>query len=107
MTIRDGDWSLIDWDPVTGRTVWSYFDGRKTVVRTDYPVEAAIKQNSDQRAVAGSSWKGDWHHTASIPLNVFHDSGMAEAQLQGDDKFVSRWLNDSDNRPWRTKEGTI
>lgn len=104
--IRDGNWTLIDWDPASGRTVWHMFDGEKTVIRTDYPVEATIAENKAIRTEAGSAWKGDWHRVASVPLNIFHDQ-LAEAEKQGDHKFVSRWLNDGDNRAWRTKEGTV
>ena len=32
---------------------------------------------------------------------------MAEASRQGDDKFISKWLNSSDNLAWRTKEGRV
>lgn len=104
--IRDGDWTLIDWDPTTGRTVWHMFDGAKTVVRTDYPVAATVAQNELIRKEAGKAWTGDWHHIASVPLNIYHDQ-IAEADRQGDSKFLSRWLNDSDNRAWRTKEGHV
>lgn len=107
MTIKDGDWTLFDYDYRTGRSVWSYFDGQKTVFRTDYPVDNLISKNEAVRTSAEKAWKGDWHHVASVPLNVFHDSGLAEAQQQGDDKFAARFLNDSDNRAWRTREGNL
>lgn len=107
MSIKDGDWTLMSWDAKTGRSVWSYYDGQKTVFRTDYPVDNLISQNEQVRNSAEQAWKGDWHRVASVPLNVYHDSGLAEAQQQGDDKFVSRYLNDSDNRAWRTREGNI
>ena len=108
MPIRDADgFELFDFDPVTGRSVWQYFDGEKTVYRTDYPVESLIKQNAEQRSVANQNWAGDWHHVASVPLNVAHDSGLVEAQTQGDTGFAKRWLNSSDNRDFRTKEGNL
>jgi len=108
MPIRDENgFELMEHDPVSGRTIWSYFDGEKTVYRTDYPVEATMAENEAIRNEAGRAWKGDWHRVASIPLNVLHDSGLVEAQTQGDDKFVKRWMNDSDNRAWRTKDGTV
>ena len=108
MTIRDENgFELMEHDPVSGRSVWAYFDGEKTVYRTDYPVEDLIKQNAEQRAVAGKSFAGDWHHMGSVPLNILHDSGLAQAQTQGDDAFVRRFFNDSDNRAWRTKEGRL
>lgn len=105
--IKDGDWTLFDFDYQTGRSVWSYFDGEKTVFRTDYPVDNLLSQNAEVRNSAEKAWKGDWHRVASVPLNVFHDSGLAQAQEQGDDAFVSRFLNDSDNRDFRTKEGVV
>ena len=109
MTIRDGDWTLIEYDFATGRSVWSYYDGEKTTIRTDYPVQSTIAENAAVRNAAQSAWTGDWHRIASIPLNLLHDDniGLLKAHTQGDDKFVSRWLNDSDNAVWRTKEGSV
>lgn len=107
MKIRDGDWTLFDYDIKTGRQVWAlhHDDGRITF-RTDYPVEATMDINAAQRNLAGNGWKGDYHQIASIPLNVYYDQ-LADAAREGDDKFISRWLNDSDNRAWRTKEGRV
>lgn len=107
MTIRDGDWELINWDAASGRTVWAMFNGKETVIRTDYPVAQAIEQNTLHRNAAPNNWKGDWHRVASVPLNMAHDSGMVEAVTQDDDKWLSRFLNDSDNAAWRTKDGRI
>lgn len=109
MTIRDGDWTLIEWDPMTGRTVWSLFDGEKTVIRTDTPVARSIEENLIDRNAAASGWKGDYHRIASVPMQLLYDenTGLNKAVLDGDDKFVSRWLNDGDNRAWRTKEGRV
>ena len=109
MIIRDGDWTLFDHDMVTGRTVWHMFDGEKDVFRCDYPVEATLAENKAMRDNAQRAWKGDYHLIASVPLNVLHDekTGLLEASKQGDDKYFSRWLNDPDNRAWRTKDGRV
>ncbi len=108
MPIQDAHgFTLVDHDVKTGRTVWSYFDGEKDVYRVDYPVEETIKENAEARASAPSNWKGDYHRIASIPLNVVHASGFAEAITQEDNKFLSKWLNDGDNRAWRTKSGRV
>ena len=107
MRIRDGDWWLVDHDLKLGRTVWAMSnpDG-STTYRTDYQVQPTIDQNTAQRSLAKKDWGGDYHHIASIPLNIVHEQ-LAEAQSQGDDKFLSRWLNDSDNAAWRTKAGRV
>ncbi|PDT82930.1 hypothetical protein [Sinorhizobium sp. BJ1] len=107
MTIRDGDWELFDYDFQTGRSVWRYFDGEKTTFRTDYPVDNVISQNQEVRNEASRAWAGDWHRVASIPLNVAHDSGLVQAHSEGDDRYVKRFLNSSDNRAWRTKDGHL
>lgn len=109
MAIRDGDWELIEWDARTGRTVWSMFDGEKVVIRTDYPVAQTLRENAAIRNATPDGWKGDWHRVASVPLNLLYDDnlGLNKAAQQGDDEYLSRWLNDSDNRAWRTKEGRV
>jgi len=106
MQIRDGDWVLFDYDVKSGRQVWRMEQDGRTVFRTDYPVDATISVNAAQRNMAKAGWAGDYHHVASIPLNVYHDQ-LAEASRQQDNAYVSKWLNDADNRAWRTKEGRL
>lgn len=105
--IYDGDWYLVEHDEKLGRTVWGLTnpDG-STTLRTDYRVDPTIEINKAQKNLARNDWKGDYHQVASIPLNVYWDQ-LAEASRQGDDKFISRWLNDGDNAAWRTKEGRV
>lgn len=108
MTIRDDDgFELVDYDHYTGRSVWSAYDGEKTVYRIDYPVDQLIKENAHERAESPTNWKGDWHRIASVPLNMFYDSGLMTAINQQDGAFASRWLNNGDNRAFRTKEGCV
>ena len=107
MKIQDGDWVLFDYDVQTGRQVWAlHNDDGSTTYRTDYPVQPTIDINTAQRNLAQNHWQGDMHQIASIPLNVYYDQ-LAEASKQGDEKYLSKWLNDSDNRAWRTKEGNV
>jgi len=106
MVIKDGNWELLEHDHRTGRTVWVWFDGEKTHYRTDYPVDNILKDNATAKAeMAGQRW-GDGKRVASIPLNVFHDQ-LAEASKQDDDKYLSKWLNDSDNAKFRTFGGRV
>lgn len=107
MIIRHGDWTLFDHDFKLKRTTWARRnpDG-STTFRTDYAVDDTIEANTAMRNAASKGWKGDWHKVASIPLNVFHDK-LAEAVKQDDMTYVSRFLNDSDNAKWRSKEGRV
>jgi hypothetical protein len=105
--IYDGAWRLLDHDPETGRTAWVLHDGDKMHFRVDYPVSEVLRANHEEaRDADGKRW-GEFQRVASIPLNLFHQSGFAEAQNQHDEKWLRRWLNDSDNRAWRTKEGVV
>lgn len=107
MKIKDGDWSLFDYDIPTGRQVWVIHNPNGTMTfRTDYPVQPTMDINQAQRNLAQKGWAGDYHHVASIPLNVYYDQ-LAEASQQGDDQYLSKWLNNSDNRAWRTKDGRV
>lgn len=107
MTIRDGDFTLFSHDPHLKRTVWARENGDGTTTyRTDYEVDPTVEINTAQRNMAENGWRGDYHHIASVPLNLFWDK-IAEASRQGDDRFISKWLNDSDNRAWRTKSGRV
>lgn len=57
MKIRDGDWELAEWDAATGRCSWTLFDGEKTVIRTDYPVDDIETANKEARnASQGQRW---------------------------------------------------
>lgn len=107
MIIRDGDWSLFDYDLKLKRQVWvrENPDGTRTF-RTDYEVDPTIEANTAARNLASSGWAGDYHRVASIPLNVFHDE-LAEAVNNDDQRYVSKWLNDSDHSAWRTKAGVV
>jgi len=106
--IRDGDWTLFDHDFALKRTVWARRnpDG-STTYRTDYAVDDTMEANKAMMAASSHSWSGDYHKIASIPVGILYGSGLARAHSEGDEAYVSRWLNDSDNAAWRTKGGRV
>lgn len=109
MLIRDGDWTLVDSDLKLGRFVWSMQnpDG-STTYRTDYSVDPTVEANTAMRNMASKGWTGDYHKVASIPLALVHGDGyLAQAVKANDDVAMSKWLNDGDNRAWRTKDGRL
>lgn len=107
MRIQYDGWTLFSHNHQLKRTVWARDNGDGTTTyRTDYEVDPTVEINTAQRNMAEKGWRGDYHHIASVPLNLFW-SEIAEASRQGDDKFISKWLNDRDRRAWRTKDGTV
>lgn len=107
MKIRDEKgYELFSHDEKLGRTVWKYTDGNKTTYRTDYRVDHIVKDNKAALLDSfGKRWGGG-KRVASIPLNIYFDK-YAEAQAQGDDKYLSRLLNDGDNAAFRTFGGRV
>jgi hypothetical protein len=75
--------------------------------RIDFEVAKTLEQNKADFNVAQTGWKGDYVKVASLPHNILHGSGFDEAINQRDKKFISRFLNDPDNRGWRTKPGRV
>lgn len=61
----------------------------------------AMANQVDERA----NWKGDWHKVASIPMSVYMD--LQKKGIANDDKAFHRWLNDSDNKVFRTRPGRL
>jgi hypothetical protein len=107
MEIRDGDWVLFDHDPEMGRTIWRLEQDGMVHFRIDFEVAKTLEQNKADFNVAQTGWKGDYVKVASLPHNILHGSGFDEAINQRDKKFISRFLNDPDNRGWRTKPGRV
>lgn len=107
MVVRDGDWILYDHDFATGCTVWRRDNGDGTsTIRHDYRVDDVIDQAARIRQHATDDWKDDWHQVAKVPIGIYFDQ-LAEASKQGDDKFIARFLNDSDHAKFRTKGGRL
>ncbi|KGB27696.1 hypothetical protein GS16_02370 [Candidatus Liberibacter solanacearum] len=106
MDIYDGSWKLISYDPETGRTIWYLSDNQRDVYRIDYPVSQLLDLNQACAVSAGKK-RGDWQRIASVPLSILRSSHLLQAHSEGDDQWVSKWLNNRDNASWRTSEGCV
>lgn len=107
--ITDGNgFKLFEFEAETGRSVWikHEIDGRITM-RVDMPVDSILDQNKEFANDSIGKRFGDWARVASVPLELMDQSGLSEASKQKDDRFISRWLNDSDNRKFRTFRGVV
>lgn len=103
---------LFDSDPAAGiQSFWqSEHDGSKYTVGTIQDVspilEAAKERRShfDERA----GWKGEWHHCSHIPLTVYYKMlNMVEGDEHAFQKALKIWLNDPDNKNFRTRPGRV
>ena len=100
---------LFDIDPVTGvKKMWHY-DGDKdeAIIETVVDATDVIEENKaafnqiDEKA----GWKGDMHKVASIPMALFYD--LKKQGIIDDQARLKAWLNDPDNRFFRTRPGRV
>ena len=100
---------LFDINPVTGtRKMWHY-DAEKDEATIETIIDATqIVTDNKERFNSfdeKANWKGDMHHVASIPMALFYQM-KAEGKLE-DQAYMKRWLNDPDNRAFRTRPGEV
>lgn len=105
--IFDGPWKLFAYDQETGRQIWSQWIDGKITFRIVTPVDHIIEANKADLNGDHPHRFGDYVRIAAVPLQHYHQTGLAEAMAQHDDRFVSRFINDGDNAAWRTREGAF
>lgn len=103
------DKRIFDIDPLTGtKKIWHYdSDKDEAIIESVVDASELVANNKamfnsyDER----SNWKGDMHLVASIPMELYM-KWKAEGKLE-DQAFMKRWLNDPDNRFFRTRPGEV
>lgn len=101
---NDGGGQLIHDTPT--KRVWVGFVDGKFRQCTDELCDGLTEQNKQLfNDSAGQRW-GDGRRVASIPLAKFWRDLMP-AQEQGDQKYIKKWLNDSEHRGFRTFAGKV
>jgi hypothetical protein len=104
-------WELLDVALDQGRYTYGYFaEGRLQAIRVDVPTTALEQlafENGEAEKLTHGQKLPDWNRVASIPLPLLTQTGLDTAIQMGDDKYVSRVLNDSDNSKFRTSRGRV
>lgn len=98
---------LFDRDPGAGTTEYfSYNDDDDTfTIETEYNADALVEANKRSFNDAGGNWKGDLHRVAQIPMPLYWE--LQEKGILDDQAAFKRWLNDPDNRFFRTRPGKV
>lgn len=98
---------IFDTDPLTGITrYWHVKSDGEFVIETQQQVSDISEAN--KRSFANTDTKakyGDMAKVASIPLNVYYE--LKRQGIVDDPKAMKKWLNDPDNRVFRTRGGTV
>jgi hypothetical protein len=102
-----GKWLPWSFDPVTNKKV-SFCENEDGSIlwHTETVVEELVEQNKAAfNDSEGKRW-GDGKVVASIDLPTYFNK-IVPAKQNGDDAYIKRWLNDPDNRAFRTFQGHI
>ena len=86
---------------------WHYnTETDEATVETSQDITAIIEENKqDFNLQEKHSKYGEWNKVASIPLSIYFEL-KAQGKLD-DDAYMKRWLNDPENRYFRTRPGQV
>ena len=93
-------------DPVSGiKSVWRYDDATDTAFIEKRQDVTEIIDNNKRQFNEDHGRYGEWNKVASIPLNVYYD--LKQKGIVDDPVAMKKWLNDPDNRFFRTRPGRV
>lgn len=97
---------LINDDEFTGiKTYFDYdADTDEAIIRKEQDMTAIIESNKREFNAAPERW-GEWTKVGSIPLSVYYE--LERQGITKDQEAMKKWLNDPDNRYFRTRPGTL
>lgn len=107
------DRRFFDRDALTGVTEWFHYDDETGgfQIETTQDLEPFVEVVTAVSNDAATHWRGDLHHVASIPQVMIMQLAQQKILSAGgrilDEKRFRRWLNDRDNRAFRTKPGKV
>ena len=97
---------LFSHDEATGITkFWHVLGNGEYVVETVQRAEAIVDANKRAFNDAGERWGEKLNRVASIPLSVYYD--LKRKGIADDPARMKNWMNDPDNRAFRTRGGTL
>lgn len=99
---------FFDHDPEIGRTVWLVFDDKGNLkgAHVEQEIDAILDANAEAEKASCGRF-GDYQRVASVPLTFFEKSGLGDAMDAGDRRYLSKVLNDADNKKFRTSRGRV
>lgn len=99
---------FLDYDPFLGITEYHYYDPDTDTCMIEQVQDTSliVENNNAQRNLTDRNTRwGEMTKVASIPMNVWAD--LNAKGITKDKTAFRRWLNDPDNRFFRTREGVV
>ena len=102
-----GNKKILSHDSMTGITKYWNDNGDGTyTIETDQDMTGIIESNKKQHNATDKHTKhGEWSKVASIPMTVYYD--LKQKGIVDDPKAFKKWLNDPDNKFFRTRVGKV
>ena len=99
-------WS--EYNPATGVRTTYTLSGDRLIRDTEYVhTQLLLDENAvEEKGSMNQRW-GDGKIYARVPVNLAYSGYLGEATINQDYKAVAKWMNDPDNRAFRTFGGTI
>jgi len=86
-------------------TSFHYDDDKdEAIIQKEQDVTSIVEANKREYNDAPERW-GEWTKVGSIPLSVYYE--LERKGILKDQVALAKWLNDPDNRAFRTRPGTI
>lgn len=89
---------------------WSNTETGDVALQTEWLLDPILEQAKarynqfDERA----NWKGDMHHVAWLPQSVVeYEWRVNRRRVLTDKDFIRHWVNQPENRAFRTRPGRI
>ena len=102
------DNKIFDVNPELGITrTWHYNDETdEATIQTQQDVTAIVEENKNEfnQVDERAKW-GEFSRVASIPLSLYYEL-KKDGKLE-DQAYMKRWLNDPENRHFRTRPGEV
>lgn len=99
---------LFSIDAEQGITRYFHFDDEtgQATIQTQQDVTAIIEENKQEYAQVDerARW-GEWSRVASIPMSIYFQL-KAEGKLD-DQAYMKKWINDPENKYFRTRSGKV
>jgi len=98
---------LFSTNPHLGTTTYFHYNDAddSATFETLTEVDSFIDENKREFNDADTGWRGDMHKVASIPMTLYMD--LQKQGILEDPKRLKAWLNDPENRYFRTKSGRV
>ena len=98
---------LFDKNPLMGTTTYFHYDddAGSMTFETLQETDAIVEGNKQDFNNSPTGWRGDMHKVASIPMTLYMQ--LKQQGILDDQAAFKRWLNDPDNRAFRTKPGKV